>query len=74
MIMTHSVNEVIAKAFKKSLLKHHIFMKFRKIEQNNTEFLSFSNAILNYNVNMRKCDENAQQRTNSSSKFIFCRY
>ena len=59
MITTHSVNEVIMKAFKKSLLRHHIFIKFRKIEQNDTEFFSFSDAILNYNVNMKKCDENA---------------
>ena len=66
MLTAHSIEKAKKEYSRNSLSRHQILSESKKITEEGTEFLSFSKTILNYNLHMRECDGNAQQRAYSS--------
>jgi len=56
-----------------SQFRHHISEDFVQLNSENNQFLSFSRAVVNYNLHMEGVDRNAQQREQYSFAKHRCR-
>ncbi len=65
----HTINEMKEMTFKNSKKRHEILESAKSDEK-----LSFSIAIVEYNIYMNESDENAQQKSYYSSYRFDCRY
>ena len=66
MTTAHSIADATKEFPRNARSRHQILKNSFKTGQNDTEFLPFPGAILDYNANMGGCDGNAQQRANYS--------
>ncbi len=62
MTMTHWFEKVQKIVFRNSWFRYYISENFIQLDSENNQFLFFSWTVMNYNLHMRKVDENAQQR------------
>jgi hypothetical protein len=72
MIIMHIIDEMMKITYKSSEKRHEIFKSSKNSE--NSEKLSFSISIVEYNTHMSESDENAQQRSYYSAYRSDSRY